>query len=350
MASETADRVKSFTSPEAMMQWQYREIIFELGEISRHAGDPNCPCVLANKGEYCIPKHSLAVHGLCRETAAMETNTDRIALLEQLQEEAYHKHIALKDRIVCKNVHDDEGDVIDWSRQWRKKFEDIYYHSSCSVDLHKNTASSPKWCPRVKTVEKDLSKLSNTLNTARKRILTNYADSVIKLPPPQQGSLLPIPTPTKEELWAKALEADEAGPQPAMFHSNVLEKAITICEGANGKLIVGSQATGTEDQVSLVTACPAGAKVVGVWHRHPGEFMPEPSEADIHETEELHRRTGGTICITGAPEVELHRKPSLCTGLARSMKEELKAAEVYEKRPSPFAVCQSSVGCRAKRK
>jgi len=144
-----------FTSPADMMAWQYREIIFELGEVARHAGDPNCPCIIAGKGEYCVPKHLLSVHGLCRETAAMEENRRYIEMLEQLQEEAFKKHIALKDRIVCDKAHGDEGDIIDWARQWRKKLESIYYHDSCRLKL-KQEATMYEDDPLLNTIHAEL--------------------------------------------------------------------------------------------------------------------------------------------------------------------------------------------------
>jgi hypothetical protein len=57
-------------------------------------------------------------------------------MLETLAEEALDQHNALKDRIVCEKPHKDEKDTVVWSRQWRKKIEDIYYHKACKLKLH----------------------------------------------------------------------------------------------------------------------------------------------------------------------------------------------------------------------
>mgnify|MGYP001602228867 FL=1 len=89
----------------------------------------------------------------------------------------------------------------------------------------------------------------------------------------------------------------------------VVEKAVTICETSKGHLVIGNQASGTEDKVSLTPACPGGSKIAGIWHRHPGEYAPEPSAADISETQELNRRhgTGKTMCITGMEPAPVER-------------------------------------------
>jgi hypothetical protein len=112
-----------------MLQWQYREILAELGELQRHGSDPTCPCVQADTGEYCLMKHALGVHTLARETASMDKA--HAEMLEELAEEALDYHEALKDRIVCGKPHKDEGDVVQWARDWRKKLETIYY--SCGL-------------------------------------------------------------------------------------------------------------------------------------------------------------------------------------------------------------------------
>jgi hypothetical protein len=114
-------------APPDMLRWQFQEIIWELGELQRHGSDPNCPCNLADVGEYCLSKHALALHGLARETIPMTSNPKEKEMLEQMQGEAIYFHVALKDRIVCSKPHKDEGDVVEWARSWRKKFESIYY-------------------------------------------------------------------------------------------------------------------------------------------------------------------------------------------------------------------------------
>ena len=114
-----------FHSPDAMLSWQYRELIAELGELQRHGSDPTCPCTLADSGEYCLQKHALGLHTLAKETAAMAPSHAKS--LTKLAEEALDYHEALKDRIVCGKPHKDEGDVVTWARDWRKKIEPIYY-------------------------------------------------------------------------------------------------------------------------------------------------------------------------------------------------------------------------------
>jgi hypothetical protein len=118
-----------FESPQDMLAWQWRSMIEELQELQRHLSDPSCPCILADSGEFCGPKHALGLHTLAKETIAMAPA--HAEMLETLAEEALAQHIALKDRIVCSKPHKDEKDTVEWSRQWRKRLEPIYY--ACSV-------------------------------------------------------------------------------------------------------------------------------------------------------------------------------------------------------------------------
>ena len=122
---------KEFRSPELMLQWQWRSMIEELTELQRHLSDPSCPCILADSGEFCGPKHALGLHTLAKETIAMSPENSE--MLETLAEEALDQHNALKDRIVCGHPHKDERDTVTWSRQWRKRIEDIYYHKACKI-------------------------------------------------------------------------------------------------------------------------------------------------------------------------------------------------------------------------
>lgn len=121
-----SQKTKEFKSPTEMLMWQWRSILEELNELQRHLSDPDCPCVLADTGEYCGPKHALGLHTLAKETAAM--SPEHSEMLETLAEEALDQHNALKDRIVCGKPHKDEKDTVLWSRNWRKRIEDIYYH------------------------------------------------------------------------------------------------------------------------------------------------------------------------------------------------------------------------------
>jgi hypothetical protein len=129
MATATKNK---FRSPANMLSWQWRSMIEELQELQRHLSDPSCPCILADSGEFCGPKHALGLHTLAKETVAMAP--EHAKMLEQLAEEALAQHIALKDRIVCSKPHRDEKDTVEWSRQWRKRIEPIYY--ACSLKAH----------------------------------------------------------------------------------------------------------------------------------------------------------------------------------------------------------------------
>jgi len=114
-----------------MLQWQWRSMIEELAELQRHASDPTCPCTLADSGEYCLQKHALGLHTLAKETIAMAP--EHTEMLEQLAEEALDQHNALNERIVCSKPSDAERDTVVWSRQWRKKIEQLYYRQACKV-------------------------------------------------------------------------------------------------------------------------------------------------------------------------------------------------------------------------
>ncbi|MFA5385934.1 MAG: hypothetical protein WC364_14980, partial [Eubacteriales bacterium] len=126
---------QEFKSPFKMLQWQWRSIIEELSELQRHASDPTCPCVLADSGEYCLQKHALGLHTLAKETIAMAP--EHTEMLEQLAEEALDQHNALNERIVCSKPSDAEKDTVVWSRQWRKKIEQLYYRQACKLPAAK---------------------------------------------------------------------------------------------------------------------------------------------------------------------------------------------------------------------
>jgi hypothetical protein len=119
---------KKFQTTQKMLNWQYKQLIGELQELQRHASDVTCPCRLsADLGENCLCKHSLGLFILAGETAAMDSaNND---MLDQLAVEANDKHEKMKGFLCQKN---DEPEFIDWSRQWRKKLEKLYYYS-CST-------------------------------------------------------------------------------------------------------------------------------------------------------------------------------------------------------------------------
>lgn len=121
-----------FKSPANMIVWQLREIIAELQELQRHAADPTCPCVQHDTGENCLMKHALGLRTLASETAIMYPAQRE--LLTTLADEALAQHNALKDRVVCGKDSKEEKDTEEWSRNWRKRIEPLYY--TCSVKVN----------------------------------------------------------------------------------------------------------------------------------------------------------------------------------------------------------------------
>jgi len=121
---------KRFNTTQTMLEWQYFQIIGELQELQRHDSDPTCPCRLSDDlGENCLAKHSLGLSILAAETAAMETDKNNAKLLWTISEEAKEHHQKIKGFLCHK---EDAPEFGDWSRQWRKKFEPIYYRT-CAV-------------------------------------------------------------------------------------------------------------------------------------------------------------------------------------------------------------------------
>jgi hypothetical protein len=116
-----------------MLEWQYFQILGELQELQRHDSDPTCPCRLSDDlGENCLAKHSLGLSVLAAETAAMETDKKNASILWELSADAKDRHMKIKGFLCHKNDGPEFGD---WSRQWRKKIEPVYYHQSCDVKL-----------------------------------------------------------------------------------------------------------------------------------------------------------------------------------------------------------------------
>ncbi len=112
------------------MRWQYQQILTHLSLLQDHVADPSCPCTKADVGEYCVPKHLLTLSGYAAETMSMEENTDKQSQLMALQEEASHLHEQTR-HVVCGVEGSDAGDIVTWTRQWRKLFETDYY--ACDV-------------------------------------------------------------------------------------------------------------------------------------------------------------------------------------------------------------------------
>ena len=116
---------KRFLTTHTMLEWQYFQILGELQELQRHDSDPTCPCRLSDDlGENCLAKHSLGLSVLAAETAAMETDKKNASMLWELSADAKDRHMKIKGFLCHKNDGPEFGD---WSRQWRKKIEPIYY-------------------------------------------------------------------------------------------------------------------------------------------------------------------------------------------------------------------------------
>lgn len=107
-----------------MLAWQYRQIIKELQLLQDHAADPSCPCSLSELGEWCLAKHALSVAGYAGETAAMENDDNRAGVLVELQDDAQAVHVE-SQAATCGTG--EPRDIINWSRDWRKRIEPWYY-------------------------------------------------------------------------------------------------------------------------------------------------------------------------------------------------------------------------------
>ena len=147
---EDKKKEKRFLTTQKMLEWQYFQIIGELQELQRHDSDPTCPCRLSDDlGENCLAKHSLGLSILAAETAAMETDKGNAKLLWTISEEAKEHHQQIKGFLCHK---EDAPEFGDWSRQWRKKFEPIYYRT-CSVKVKDSEGENDEQSQRPATLE-----------------------------------------------------------------------------------------------------------------------------------------------------------------------------------------------------
>lgn len=199
------------TNP-AMLAWQWREILGELGELQAHGSDPTCPCTLADSGEYCLPKHALRLNVLARETGPM-AGPVHTEMLEKLAEESLDYHNKLRDRINCGKAHKDEGDVVAWAREWRKKVEPIYY--ACQIAQkggHKVTLHQEPVLPEVELAmsapfgwpggKKNLKPTILSLLPPHKTYVDLASESSVKIILP---TLLGTP---KQIVWAQEIRRD----------------------------------------------------------------------------------------------------------------------------------------------
>lgn len=104
------------TSP--ILRWQYRALTKELLLLEGHLSDPTCPC--ESGGEACVRKHALTIQGLAEETARMEEDEGRRAILEEIAQKASDLVSIEEDRL-CGKAR--EGPGAEEIRKWRKQVE-----------------------------------------------------------------------------------------------------------------------------------------------------------------------------------------------------------------------------------
>ena len=108
-----------------MLDWQYFQLLNQLGQVELHAGDATCPCSVAGIGEYCVPKHLGLVSSLALETASMDSKNAET--LNELAESAQQMHQVTKK--IYEGVDTKTNiDLVTWARNWRKDhIENMYY-------------------------------------------------------------------------------------------------------------------------------------------------------------------------------------------------------------------------------
>ena len=186
---------EKFNTSRKMLDWQYFQVIGELTELQRHASDTTCPCRLSKDlGENCLAKHSLGLSVIAAETAAMDKA--HYDLFMDLSAEAKEKHEGMK-AFLCDIK--DEPEFMEWSRQWRKRIEPLYYYGSCNLpkgaelhqeprisgslndvlkvqnirtEMHKpcKTGTSPRVCSGLNKIQPGLNKLSTQLKNHQSTI------------------------------------------------------------------------------------------------------------------------------------------------------------------------------------
>lgn len=67
-----------------------------------------------------------------------------------------------------------------------------------------------------------------------------------------------------------------------------------MCRTADGSTVMGREARGTHDDVSVPYNCPVGSTPFGVWHTHP-HGRAEPSPDDIAAGRKFGLKT---LCVT----------------------------------------------------
>lgn len=165
-----------------IIKWQYSKLEDTLGLLEEHIADPDCPC--SSEGEACPRKHLKRAEAYAAETIAIlarsDGHGDEIEKLAEMAEEAKNFRLVEERKLCGEETGEDESVSIGWAGTWRKYFENLVV-SSCDIAppapaLVEEVAEmfrkkvEPRWCHPVKETEKELSKLSRTLGTAKKRI------------------------------------------------------------------------------------------------------------------------------------------------------------------------------------
>ncbi len=217
--------------------WQYNSLVKELLLLQQHSQDPSCPC--ESGGEMCIRKHLLTIEALAEETATMEEDEERAVLLNTLALEA-KAHRAKEEQHLC-GVEIDPEDLASWSRDRRKAFEEIGL--ACGLAPPEENAlveeiaqmfkkkAEPRWCHPVKETAKELSTLSRTLGTARKRIAEiqqqldiplNICRGQAEMFESSTGVLDPYGSRCRDEKTGQWVYSEDCGYEPAGITTTAL--------------------------------------------------------------------------------------------------------------------------------
>jgi hypothetical protein len=102
-----------------ILKWQYDQIVKELLLLQEHQEDPTCPC--DSGGEMCTRKHLMTVEAYAEETRSIEKDDEQRMVLADLAKQARERR-EQEEKALCKEDVP-PSDLLDWTRDWRKKFE-----------------------------------------------------------------------------------------------------------------------------------------------------------------------------------------------------------------------------------
>lgn len=60
-----------------------------------------------------------------------------------------------------------------------------------------------------------------------------------------------------------------------------VEIGFALCEFSDGVLTRGPVASGSRTSVNVPLRCPPGSRARGIWHTHPDDDDPRPSQTDL---------------------------------------------------------------------